>query len=265
MVKALVTHGANPDLARVKNYLANSHNYVYDFHKSARHELALYMQEERQRYQAVRQLLIGHKDPNSPLKSLPKDIFKQIGILVKNGFAFGQSITPKKKAKSLEKSVEPERIEGVTVHPVKILKREKSGEEYEKKNEENKGTIDNEQKKSPTKKPVVESINTVPIVQAKTNVSSESPKKQNESVPLDTKNLLPKKKERLPDESIFFNNPSRSFAIVRRNLPLFVIAAGTIACWVYAKWKENKEESEDDEDASDFSKRYTTFYPHSPK
>lgn len=43
------------------------------------------MQQERKKYQALRTLLIGHKDMDSPLHQLPKDVLIEIGKFVRDG------------------------------------------------------------------------------------------------------------------------------------------------------------------------------------
>lgn len=234
MVKALVAYGANPDHDDIKNYIANSHNYMYDRHKSARHELALYMHEERQKYQAnqaVRQLLIGHyKNSDSPLSRLPKDIFKEIGILVKKGFFF-------KPVK-----IESEKPKEVSPHVPDVKKEDI----VPKQDKENKSEIIKQQEQSQPSS-IEEPKNNVPVVQ--TNAHAEGQKKHSEPASLDAINLLQKAKEN-PGESMSFDKPYRSiFAILRCNPKvLFAVAASSIACWMYTKWKDNKEEAEDEYD-----------------
>jgi hypothetical protein len=80
IAKVLISYGADPadssiDFRRYRQY--SSEKYLF--------RLAKYMYQERRKYQAIRQLLIGHNDRNSLLSTLPKDIWKEIGLLVKHG------------------------------------------------------------------------------------------------------------------------------------------------------------------------------------
>lgn len=101
-IKLLIWRGANP----YKKETSNG-NSIYIAHNSGRISFARYMEEEYKKYQAVRLLLIGNYKGNStggvsPFALLPKELLKEIGILVKNGFAFKPIII-----KEPEKKIEP--------------------------------------------------------------------------------------------------------------------------------------------------------------
>lgn len=109
VIKKLIWAGAHPGLpvAQRLNPWEYDRRFAYAFDS--------YMWQERYKHQAIRLLLIGNRDRGSCLCWLPRELLREIGILVKNGFEFNfikiqepapvpaiqQPIAPEKKQQAL--------------------------------------------------------------------------------------------------------------------------------------------------------------------
>ena len=103
-LKLLIWQGANP-----KKIESRTKYSACDYAVNRRREYYNCFKQERQKYEAVCQLLAGHKEKDSPLSLLPKEILKEIRILIWYGVPFD----PPPEKKIMPSKVEPD-IEPIT-------------------------------------------------------------------------------------------------------------------------------------------------------
>ncbi len=88
LIKRLIWAGSNSMGLEVQEKLEEVKNNLYDWDLALARDSAYYMGSEFKKYHAIRLLLIANRDTNSCFSWLPRELIREIGMLVKRGFKF---------------------------------------------------------------------------------------------------------------------------------------------------------------------------------